>query len=354
MESHSKIRVLVIDDSETLRRFALRVLEGTGRFEVVGLASSGRGVVRSIERHEPDLVLLDMQMPEVDGLEATRAIMSERPKPVVLFCGVGDDAAQRRALEALDAGAISLVPKPGSGQTLEGAAEELIRVAEMAARVRLVTRRHARPEGRSAVPVVPRLGAPRSPAPLRGRAFIAIGASTGGPPALREVLRGLEGHDVPPVLVVQHIVAGFLENLVGWLGPEIGRPVAIAHPGMTLERGRVYFAPSGGHLVVQGGRAAIDVGPPVSGHRPSADVLFGSVAKEAGATSAGVLLTGMGEDGARGLLELRDAGAETFAQDEATSIVYGMPRAARELGAARRILPVWAIAPALLATPARP
>jgi two-component system chemotaxis response regulator CheB len=331
----------------------LRVLEGTGRFVVCGLADSGRGVVRAVDRHEPDVVLLDMQMPEADGLEATRAIMAERPKPVVIFCGLGDDHAQRRALEALEAGAISLVPKPGPGQGLESAAAALGRTLEVAAGVRIVTRRRS-PSGPIPIPSLAPAPLPAAPSPAprstATRALIAIGASTGGPPALRDVLRGLDGESVPPIAVVQHIVPGFLDNLVQWLGTELRRPVVVAQQGQPLERGVVYFAPSHGHLTVRAGRVAIDVGPPVQGHRPSADVLFRSVARESGSQSVGVILTGMGEDGARGLLEMREAGADTLAQDEATSVVYGMPRAARDMKAAKRVLPIWAIAGSLLSS----
>jgi two-component system chemotaxis response regulator CheB len=147
-------------------------------------------------------------------------------------------------------------------------------------------------------------------------------------------------------------VPGFLDNLVGWLASEVPAPVVVARAGAELERGTIFVAPSTGHLLVDGDRIAIGDGSPVQGHRPSVDVLFRSLAVEAGAAAVGVLLTGMGEDGARGLRELRDAGADTFAQDEETSVVYGMPRAARELGAARSILPVGALASAVLASPA--
>jgi two-component system chemotaxis response regulator CheB len=344
------IRVLVVDDSQTLRRFVLRVLEASGRFHVCGLADSGRGAARAIERHAPDVVLLDMQMPVVDGLEATRAIMAERPTPVVLFCGISDAESQRRALTALEAGAVSIVPKPGPGQDLDSVVVELVRAIEVAAGVRTLTRHRAADARPVAAPRPP--DRPRPPRGSSQRPIIAIGASTGGPPALRELLRGLAGRDTPPIVVVQHIVAGFLENLVSWLASEVPAPIAVGSEGALLEHGRIVFAPSQGHLVVvDGGRVAIDPGPPVQGHRPSVDVLFRSVAREAGPAAVGVLLTGMGEDGARGLGAMREAGADTFAQDEATSVVYGMPRAARELGAARQVLPVWALAAAITDSP---
>jgi two-component system chemotaxis response regulator CheB len=336
-----QLRVLVIDDSQTLRRFALRVLEGTGRVQVVGLADTGRGAAAAVRRHRPDVVVLDIHMPDVDGLEATREIMSGAPCPIVVFCGVADPTSERRAFEALDAGAVSLVPKPGPGIPLEAVAQELIRAVEVAATARArITREVMAP------PRTP----PRTPmSRSSSRRVIVVGASTGGPQALLELLRGLPA-DGPPVLVVQHIVPGFVQGLVAWLASAAApRRVVVATEGAAPEAGFVYVAPSEGHLVVEDARLRIDASPPRGGHRPSVDVLFESAARGLGASCVGVLLTGMGSDGAQGLLALRRAGAETIAQDEATSCVYGMPRVARELGAACRVLPLPEIAPALCA-----
>jgi two-component system, chemotaxis family, protein-glutamate methylesterase/glutaminase len=341
--SPRELRVLVVDDCQTLRRFALRSLESAGH-RVCGLADSGRGVARAAARCLPDVVVLDIQMPDVDGLAATRELMASFPRPVVIFCGVSDAASQRLAFQALEAGAVSLVPKPGATQALEACAAELVRAVEVAAGVRIITR-HERGEP---LPAPPPQVAPHD---RRDRpALVAIGASTGGPLAVRDVVLGL-GQLAAPVLVVQHIVPGFLETFAAWLATQTPRPVVVGRSGVTPSRGTVYLAPTSGHLTLRRGLLHVEDGPPVRGHRPSIDVLFESVARELGGSAAGALLTGMGEDGARGLLAMRSAGAMTVAQDEATSAVFGMPRVARELGAAGRTLPLWAIGPAIAGRP---
>lgn len=336
------IRVLVIDDCQTLRRFVLRALEGTGRFQVAGLADTGRGAASAVARHKPDVVLLDIQMPDVDGLVATREIMARAPTPIVIFCGMSEVDAQHRAFEALREGAVSLVPKPGPEQPLDVVTQELLRAVEIAAGVRPVARRAGRRRDHDG---------PNGGAAARGHqapTVIGIGASTGGPPALVEVLRGLPA-DVPPILVVQHIVAGFVDSLVAWMGPNVPQRVVIASDGQAPSRGVVYVASTDGHLVLRDGVIAIAPEQAHRGHRPSVDMLFESLARDRGAAALGVLLTGMGDDGARGLRAMRDRGAETIAQDEASSVVYGMPRAAVELGGARRVLPLGAIADAIRA-----
>jgi two-component system chemotaxis response regulator CheB len=328
--------VLVIDDSPTLRLFTIRALEATGRYRVCGLSEDGRGAARLVARARPDVVVMDMTMPEVDGLEATRAIMSDCPRPIVLFCGLDAPDASRRAFEALAAGAVGLVPKPGPGTDLEATGQALVRALDEAVLAGLPRPGAARAARSPAAPGRPRAG------PRQG--LVAIGASTGGPPAVRAVLAALPA-DAPPVLVLQHIVPSFVESFARWLGGEVPQRVVVAQAGAAPAAGVVYLAPPGADLVLRAGR--LDLQPGAGRHVPSVDVTFESIARAPGPRTGGVQLTGMGDDGARGLLALRRAGAATIAQDEATSVVYGMPRAARDLGAAEQVLPLDAIGPAV-------
>ncbi len=325
--------VLVIDDSPTLRLFVIRTLEATGRYRVCGLSEDGRGAARLVARARPDVVVMDLTMPEVDGLAATRAIMEASPRPIVLFCGLDAPEASRRAFEALAAGAVGLVPKPGPGVDLESTGKALVRALDEA--ILVGVRRP--PAARATAP------APAPAAELR-QGLVAIGASTGGPPAVRAVLASLPA-DVSPVLVLQHIVPAFVESFGRWLGGEVPQRVVVAQAGTVPAPGFVYLAPPGSDLVLRAGR--LDLQPGAGRHVPSVDVTFESLCHARGLRVVGVLLTGMGDDGARGLLALRRAGATTIAQDEATSVIYGMPRVARDLGAAEQILPLEAIGPAV-------
>lgn len=318
------IRVLVADDSPTLRRFVTRVLEATGRVEVCGTVDDGRTAVRAVGMHQPDVVVMDIRMPHQDGLAATIEIVAAAPRPIVLFCGTGDAEAQARAFAALAAGAVALVPKPGPGVPLEAVERELVAAVEAAA-ARSVRARAATPA---------RAGHGEAPA-ARAR-LVAIGASTGGPAALRDLLRALPADPGAPVLIVQHNAPAFAASFVRWLAGEVPQRVAMAEGGERPAGDRVLVAPPGAHLVLRGGRLALREGEPVQGHRPSVDALFESVADDVGPAAVGVLLSGMGEDGARGLLALRRRGATTLVQDEASSVVFGMAGVAERLGAVGR------------------
>lgn len=319
-------RILVVDDSPTQRRFVMRALEGTGTFEVCATAEDGLGALAAVRRHAPDAVVLDVDMPRLDGVETARQLRAQGVH-VVLFCGTASPAARRRALEALAAGATTLVPKPGPDVAPDVAAAELVRA--------LTALAGSRPRP-----------APASRPRDRRPSLVVVGASTGGPPALQAVLRAIGPLGPTSVVVVQHIVPAFLPSFAEWLADVVPHPVRVAEEG-PLPRGQVLVAPGGTHCLVEGEQVRLERAQPRNSHCPSIDVLFESAALH-GASAVGVLLTGMGDDGARGLLALREAGALTLCED-AGATVDGMPQAARRLGAAELVLPLSQIGAAISA-----
>lgn len=338
--SPRRLRVLVVDDSPLFADSLTHVLEADGDIEVVGRAGNGRDAVDRVAALSPQLVAMDVHMPLMDGLEAVERIMSSRPTPILLLTSDTAHQGARGTFEALSRGALDLVPKQllGDGET---------RRAWLRDHVRLL----------ASVPVIyrPRLDrAQPTAAPFRAPTVsrsggVGIVASTGGPPVISDILSALPRDFPLPVLVVQHLAPGFTGHLASWLAGSSALPVRVASAGLPLEGGVVYVAPDDAHLTVRrGSRMMVDASlPPVEGHRPSGTLLLSSLAATWGARAVGVLLTGMGSDGAAGLRDIHRAGGMTIAQDQATSVVFGMPRAARDLGAVRRLLPTSAIAEAL-------
>jgi two-component system chemotaxis response regulator CheB len=337
------IRVLVVDDSATVRRLVREALSADPGIEVVGTAADPYEARDLITRAEPDVLTLDLEMPHMDGLTFLGLLMERRPLPVVVMSSLTSRGSEF-ALEALRLGAVDVIGKPGSAETLRELGPQLIATVKAAARARV------RPVPRQSAASVT---APPAPAPAGApqphvRALILLGASTGGVEALREVLTALPA-DLPPIAVVQHIPAGFSRALAERLDGLCAAQVKEAADGDRLLPGTILIAPGNHHLLLQWNgsyyQARVTGGPPIWHQRPAIDVLFKSVAdsRHAGQCVAGIL-TGMGRDGAEGLLRLREMGAATFAQDEASSIVYGMPRAARENGAAQSILPLEGVA----------
>lgn len=328
------IRVVVADDSPLVRGLVRQLLETDPGIRVVGEAVNGAEAVAMARRLRPDVLLMDVRMPVMDGIEATAAIMAERGVPIlVLSASVLEDTSV--AFRAVQAGAIDVVAKPEGVAHAQGGYAEL----DLVRRVKLVASVPAIRRGR-------RLAAPADETPRTARRdLVALGASTGGPPALAMVL-GSFGPDLPvPLVAVQHIAPGFLEGFVEWLDSVVPLDVRVAEPGTLAEPGAVYFAPEGHHLRVgASGTLRVQEGPAVDGHLPSVTALFESVAESFGPRAVGVLLTGMGRDGASGLLKLRAAGARTICQDEATCVVFGMPAVAIELGAADRVVPIEGVA----------
>ncbi len=340
--SEGAIRVLVVDDSAVVRQTLLALLSGAGQFQV-DVAANPFVALRHLGDHRPDVIVLDLEMPKMNGLTFLRKIMAEDPIPVVV-CSAH---AGRAALDALDGGAVDVITKPSFG--VRGfLQEQVVSIADIlkgAARARLPGRRPSLVASRPGEPAS-RGRWPANPRPP----IVALGASTGGTQALRTVLAPLRP-DAPAFLIVQHMPAGFTRAFAERLDQEGGLRVREAQDGDRIQPGHALLAPGDLHLRLRedlhGYFAEVTAGPLISRHRPSVDVLFHSVAELAGPGAVGVLLTGMGDDGAEGLLAMRRAGAVTLAQDEATSVVFGMPKEAIRRGATERVLPLPAIAEAI-------
>lgn len=343
------IRVLVVEDSASVRELLVRLLQSDGRFEVVGMARDGKEAVLLAGRLRPDVITMDVHLPHLDGVEATRRIMAETPTPIVVVTSSVQRNGTGAAFEALRAGAVTVLEKP-PGPDHRGhaaATQELLTTVRLMAEMKVVRRRVVPRAARLAAtpPVLTdRVEFNREQRPLA----IAIAASTGGPQAIQTVLQTL-GRDVEvPVLAVQHMSRGFLNGMIDWLAATCPQPVQLAAHGEEPRSGVVYIAPDEYHLLItRRGTLALSKAPPVGGFRPSANLLFESVAERYGARAVGIILTGMGSDGSSGLSVLRAAGALTIAQDATSSVVYGMPRAAAASGAAARVLPLAAIGPML-------
>jgi len=334
------VRVFIVDDSGVSRSVLRTLVEADGQSVVVGEASDGREALDRIPLTLPDVVLMDIMMARMDGLEATRALMHSCPRPVLIVSDlVGRDADLN--FKALEAGALDLVRKPSAAELGDPAtADRLRRKVRLLSEVPVVTRR-----GRAQRRAVPDQAADSASEPgPSGVSMVCIGASTGGPPVILKILAALGDGPAWPILVVQHMSPGFTPGFAKWLSESSGIKVVVAEHGIRPKRGVVYVAGEDRHLRVDGRCLVLDDAPPLSGHRPSVDVLFNSVAERGfAAETIAVLLTGMGRDGAHGLGRIRDAGGWTIAQDEATSVVYGMPKAAVDVGAAREVLGVEAI-----------
>jgi two-component system chemotaxis response regulator CheB len=345
----TKLRVLVVEDSLTVRRRLCETLAAEPDVEVVAEAEDGRRAIELCLALRPDVVTMDMMLPLMTGVAATEYIMAHCPTPILVVSSSVNRGELFRTYDALAAGAVDVLEKP-RGDEPEGQWERrFIDAVRMVARIRVITHlraRYARPAPFEAAP------APAPPPPGRGErgcGLIALGASTGGPGAIVEVLRGLPPKVRAPVLLVLHINEPFGAALADWLDAQTTRRATIARHGQPIAEltGGVALAPPGQHLVVRDGMTLLTRDPELHSCRPSVDALFDSVAAECGSSAVGCLLTGMGRDGAAGLLAMRRAGAATIAQDEETSVVYGMPREAALLGAASRILPLEAIGPVL-------
>ncbi|MEE4155293.1 MAG: chemotaxis response regulator protein-glutamate methylesterase [Erythrobacter sp.] len=337
------IRVLIVDDSALMRALITRKLAADPQIEVVAAAPNAAEARSLIKALDPDVVTLDIEMPGMDGLSFLEKIMQLRPTPVIVVSGSTGPGAEATA-RALSLGAVACYAKSsGVGSLADDDGGRLIALVREAAQVRLRAPPSAQTRPRARAPSA---ALHRSLGPPQGRpGLIAFGSSTGGVEALHTVLSQFPA-DCPPTLVVQHINACFAAAIARSLDAATKARVALAQPDRPLVRGEILIAPGdGGHLTIKasangGWRCRLRSGEPVSGHCPSVDALFHSVALEAGPVACGILLTGMGQDGAEGLLAMRRAGAETIAQDEASCVVFGMPRAAIQRGAARHILPL--------------
>jgi len=338
----TKVRLLVIEDSTTVRKRLCEVLASDPGIEVIGEAADGKRAIELCCALRPDAVTMDMMLPVMSGLAATEYIMAHCPTPILIVSASTNRGELFRTYEALAAGALDVLDKPLGDERDEDWERRLVSVVKLISRIRVITHPRARlgAYGRpQAAPVPPaRLS---TAADSRYRA-VAIGTSTGGPAAIVQVLGALPREFTLPVLLVLHIGEPFGTAFADWLDGQIGRPAAYARDGESVmsAAGCVVMAPPDRHLVVHEGRLRLTRDPERHSCRPSVDVLFESMAGEFGPGAAACLLTGMGRDGAAGLLQIRQAGGFTIAQDEATSVVYGMPREAALLGAAERVLPL--------------
>ncbi|PYE35182.1 two-component system chemotaxis response regulator CheB [Idiomarina fontislapidosi] len=344
----SIIKVLIVDDSALVRRTLVEILSEHSDIEIVGAATEPFAAVEIIRRCVPDVIILDVEMPKMDGLTFLRKIMAQRPIPVVICSTlVGDN--NETHMRALEYGAVEIIQKPAlnTQQFLRDGAVRFIDAVRAAAHadLRKLKRQFAAPAIRATFK-------PRSAAMARTtEKVIVVGASTGGTEAIKRFLEAMP-LDCPAIVIVQHMPENFTRSFAQRMNQVCGIAVKEAEHGDSLLRGHALIAPGNFHMMVarSGARYHVDVkqGPLVSRHRPSVDVLFRSAAQYLGANGVGVILTGMGNDGASGLLAMRQAGATTFGQDEATSVVYGMPKAANELGAVMNELPLTQLPQAVL------
>jgi two-component system, chemotaxis family, protein-glutamate methylesterase/glutaminase len=344
------IRVLVVEDSLTVRRRLCDVLATDPALEVVGEARDGKQAIERCHALRPDVVTMDMMLPIMSGLSATEYIMAHCPTPILVVSSSTNRGELFKTYEALAAGAVDVLEKP-QGTEPDGVWERrFIATVKLVSRIRVVTHLRARlgPLGQPRIESLP-MALPLPSLPRHNYEIVAIGTSTGGPAAILEILRALPSPFPLPVLFVLHINEPFGAAFAEWLDSQTKIPVSYAQDGdvVSVKAGRVMMAPPDSHLVVRNGRLRLTQDPARHSCRPSVDTLFESVAREYGPLAIACLLTGMGRDGAAGLLEVRRAGGLTIAQDEGTSIVYGMPREAALLGAVERELPLNQIGPAL-------
>lgn len=352
-----KTRVLIVDDSASVRQTLTAVLESDPDIEVIGAASDPFMAAKKMQEDIPDVITLDVEMPRMDGITFLRKIMSQHPIPVVM-CSSLTEAGSETLLQALEAGAVDVILKPriGAADHLAEAAQRICQVVKSAAHARVTgmrASRHSLANGPTA-----KLTADAVLPPPSGKAMarttemvVCVGASTGGTEALREMLEKLPAN-APGMVIVQHMPEKFTAAFAKRLNTLCDVEIKEAQDGDPVLRGHVLIAPGDKHLLLerQGARYHVSVrnGPLVSRHRPSVDVLFRSAARSAGSNAMGVIMTGMGDDGARGMLEMHQAGAFTVAQDEASSIVFGMPKEAIAHGGVDRIVPLDQIAREIL------
>jgi len=355
------IRILLVDDSPLALVVLQRLLAGAPGIEVVGTATNGHDALELIPRLDPALICTDYHMPYMDGLELTQQVMARFPRPILVISSAVGETDTDRVFALLEAGAVDVFPKPRGGPEADAlASEQLIKKVTIVAGVWVLGRqpKGAKPPAAAAEPLaaapaarqMPGLAArPATAAATRAPQIVAIGASTGGPQALQTILAQLPPHFPLPILCVQHISSGFLAGLVSWLGAHYGGKVAIARDGDIPHPGHIYFPQENTHLVVdRKGRLQASSEPPLEGHRPSVTVTFRSVAEHYRDAAIGVLLTGMGRDGGEGMQALAKTGALTIAQNEASCVIYGMPKDAVERGAAGAVLPLDSIARTLI------
>lgn len=341
------IKVLVVEDSAVVREFLVHILGSDPEIQVTGTAHNGIEALEVLQRSKPDVITMDIHMPKMDGFEATRRIMETAPTPIVIVTGSTDRGEVGTTFRALEAGALAVVPRPqGLGHpNFEATAKELLNTVRLMSEVKVVRRWNRARRSPLAQPLQ-EIKAREDREEIQ---VVAIGASTGGPIALQTILSRLQKDFPAPVLIVQHMTAGFTEGFVEWLNQTSGLPVRIASYGEDLLPGHAYVAPDGFQMGAKvTGRIALSKDAAENGLCPSVSFLFRSLAGVYREKALGVLLTGMGKDGAEELKSMKEKGAVTIVQDEESSVVYGMPGEALKLDAATYVLPPDRIATALV------
>ena len=336
----ARIKVLVVEDSLTVRSELAEIVGGDPELELVGVAQDGKEAIELCRRHRPDVISMDMVMPVMSGLAATEYIMAHFPTPILVVSSSDNRGELYQTYDALAAGAVDVMEKQTGREAGEQWERGYCAALKLVSRIRVITH----PRGKLAI-----LPTPSENRGAQRYSLAAIGASTGGPGAILDVLSGLPDSFTLPILFVLHISEPFGSAFADWLDGQIARRVAFAKDGdlVSAAAGQVVMAPPGQHLGVRDGRLRLSLEPERHSCRPSVDELFESVARDYGASACGALLTGMGRDGAEGLLKIRQAGGLTVAQDEASSVIYGMPREAALIGAATHVLPLADIGPFL-------
>lgn len=333
-----RVRVLIVDDSPLFRDALREILDGDLEVEVVGTSVDGKQAVADTARLGPDVVTMDIHMPVMNGLDAIERIMAEHPTPILVLTS---NASEKTIFQALGRGALELMMKPTVWPGSRKEQDELRRRVKLLATIRVM---RLRPKARPEVTAVE-----RPPAPTAAGRVLAIAGSTGGPQALHRILSSFPAGFPTGVVAVQHISEGFAVGLAEWLDNECAIRVRLARNGDRVAPGLALIAPEGFHLRLSGknGEVVLDDSPPLDGHRPSATLLFRTAAHVFGSRAIGVILTGMGRDGAEGLRDIYRYGGTTIAQDQSSSVVFGMPKAAIELGVVNAVLPLdeipWAL-----------
>ncbi len=338
------IRVLVVEDSPTVRELLVRMLQTDPALRVVGVAKDGLEAVQLAAQLRPDVITMDIRMPRMDGFQATKRIMQETPTPIVVVSASVEAEDLKITFNAIRAGALTVVEKPSgpAGPAYETIRDQLVTTVKLMSEVRVV-RRWATGMLR------PRPAVMERPREEVRTAVVAIAASTGGPGALYQVLRDLPADFPVPIVVVQHIARGFGQGMVDWLGGATKLRVETAHNGVALQAGRVMVAPDDSHIQLRpDGRVTLRPRKLDKELCPSADILFDSIAESLGRKALGVIMTGMGRDGVEGLRRLKAAGGRVLAQDEASCVVFGMPKEAIAAGVVDRVVPLEQIAAAIV------
>lgn len=352
------IKVLLVEDSPVALTILKRMISTAEDMQIVGTARTGVEALELLPKLKPNIICTDLLMPKMDGLELTQAVMEKSPTPILVISAAVQEEDRSNVFQLLDAGAVDIFPKPRSGQIedYEAQRDKLLTKIRVLSGVKVFTKRNKGTQLASKTPppvAIPRTPVAKNALPKFVR-VVAIAASTGGPQAFQEVLGALPANFPVPILCVQHISTGFLDGFIKWLDQNCALNICVAKTGEKPQPGHVYFPPEREHLNIDvQGRFYCAEGLPVDGHCPSATTLFQTVAKYYGSAAIGVLLTGMGRDGAAGLLTLKQRGAYTIIQDEATSIVFGMPQEAAKINAHKTVLPLPEVATHLMETVGR-